>query len=168
MKDNKRSILICLWAAEEVGLFGSRYFVANPPVKLEQMKININLDMIARTDKLNEKTRGIHAMGTTTGSPALKDFLEQVNGNSVNWPLRFSDKEFGVGGSDHQMFVGKGIPALFFYSGPHEDYHRPTDDAEKLDWEKFLNVSRLACDLVDSLANTDIPLDSFKKAPADK
>jgi hypothetical protein len=159
---NKRSIILCLWGAEEIGLFGSQFFVDNSPVELAKIKAHVNLDMIARTDKKNEKDRAIYALGMDSGSPAFKEFVEKVNADSVNWPLNTERSRFGDA-SDHAAFKANGIPVVFFFSGPHKDYHRPTDDPENLDWEKFLNVSRLACNLTQSLANTDIDLGSFRK-----
>lgn len=168
MLENKRSILLCLWSAEEIGLFGSQYFVENPPVDLNQIKVHINLDMIARTDKTNEKNRAIYALGANSGSPAFAEFVKDVNTRTINWPLNMESSDFDDGGSDHQSFKDKGIPALFFFSGIHKDYHRPSDDPENLDWEKFLNVSRLACEIVDQLANTDTSLDIFRKVAENK
>jgi Zn-dependent M28 family amino/carboxypeptidase len=79
MQDNKRSILVCLWAAEEVGLYGSSWFVNHPPVNVDQMKVNINLDMIARTDAKNSKNRAIWALGSNRANPAFKKFIQDVN-----------------------------------------------------------------------------------------
>lgn len=168
MQDNKRSILVCLWAAEEAGLLGSKYFVAHPPVNFDQIKVNVNLDMIARTDQINRETRAIHAIGTSKADPSFRTFIEDQNRSSVNWPLNFSDLEIGLRGSDHNSFMQKGIPVLFFFSGPHKDYHTPDDDPENLDWEKFLKVAKLACNITAALANTDTPLDNYRSSLADK
>jgi hypothetical protein len=166
--NNKRSILVCLWGAEELGLFGSKYFLANPPVDIKNIKVHINLDMIARSDEDNKANRAIYALGTSEASENFKSLILKVNSASVNWPLNFNDEAVGLGGSDHVGFMDKGIPSLFFFSGLHKDYHKPTDDAENLDWEKFYNVSLLARDLVKELANTEQDLDSLKKTTAKK
>lgn len=163
MKEHKRPILVCLWAAEEVGLYGSRYFVSNCPVKLEQIKVNINLDMIGRTDKDNAESRAIYLLSANNATPEFSELIKKTNADSVNWPIVFQDEEAGAGASDHSSFGKEGIPAIFFFSGLHKDYHKPTDDAENIDWEKFLNVSRLAFELVDTLADLDISLATFNK-----
>ena len=168
MKNNKRSILVCLWGAEEIGVYGSQFFVANPPVSLEKIKANVNLDMIARSDNKSKVGRAIYALGTENFHPSFGQFLKKVNEHSVNWPLSTDGQRYRNIGSDHLSFAAEGIPAVFFFSGTHKDYHKPTDDPENLDWEKFLKVARLGCCLTDKLANADFSLDSFKAASAGK
>ena len=168
MQNHKRSILLCLWSAEEIGLFGSKYFVKHSPVDLEKIKVNINLDMIARSDKKHEKDRAVYCLGTGSGAPSFKEFIQKVNTDTVKWPLDIGRGRLGGGGSDHASFTAKGIPAVFFFSGSHKDYHKPTDDPENLDWEKFLNVSRLACNLTGAMADTDMDISTFKKVKAEK
>ena len=162
-KDNKRSVLVCLWGAEEEGLLGSTYFLANPPLELEKIKVCVNLDMIGRTDEANAANRAIYARALNNSSSLFTEIINQVNSRSVNWPLVFEDEQLGHALSDHSGFLVKGIPAVMFFSGIHEDYHQPTDDAEKIDLEKFLKVTRLVCNLVDELANSPLQLDSLKK-----
>jgi len=123
-KDNlKRSILFVTFSGEELGLLGSSYFVNNTPLPVSGMSTMINMDMIGR---LNDKQELIvYGTGTAKEWKALLDSL-----NSYNLTLAFH--EDGYGPSDHSSFYAKGIPVLFFFTGTHQDYHRPSDDADKI------------------------------------
>ena len=117
----KRSIIFVTFSGEELGLLGSNYFVNNPPVPVEKMVTMLNLDMIGRLNPENALT----VYGTGTSSK----FKELLNKNNVDsFKLAFNDEGFGP--SDQSSFYGKAIPVLFFFTGVHADYHRPTDDAE--------------------------------------
>ena len=141
----KRSTVLALWAAEEVGLYGSNYFVNHSPIPLDKAKININLDMIARTDEANKENRAIYALGMSKLCPQFKEMVERLNvEKGVNWPLNCDDSSHGMGGSDHMNFMRKKVDAIFFFSGTHEDYHRPTDDADKIEYDKMQKVAQLA------------------------
>jgi Zn-dependent M28 family amino/carboxypeptidase len=74
----KRSTLVGLWAAEEVGLYGSNFFVNHSPIPLDKAKVHINLDMIARTDAKNKEDRAIYALGTSRLCPAFKEMVERL------------------------------------------------------------------------------------------
>ncbi|MDO8548746.1 MAG: M28 family peptidase [Ignavibacteria bacterium] len=122
----KRSILFITFSGEELGLLGSAYFVNNTPIPVSQMSTMINMDMIGR---LNEKDELIvYGIGTSSG---WKELLNATN--SYNFNLAFHDD--GYGPSDHSSFYGKNIPVLFFFTGTHPDYHRPGDDADKINFE---------------------------------
>ena len=119
----KRSILFIAFGAEERGKLGSDYFVKHPVVPLQDIVGMINLDMIGR-----EKDSTLIVQGTGTSplwSPLLSDF---------NTPKRFNLKlsPGGFGPSDHSSFYAREIPVLFFFTGVHEDYHKPTDSQEKI------------------------------------
>lgn len=120
-KKLKRSIIFVAFSGEELGLLGSAYFVNHPPVPIEKMVTMINLDMVGRLNP--EKTLTIYGTGT---SSKWKELLNEKNVDSFN--LAFNDEGFGP--SDQSSFYGKSIPVLFFFTGVHADYHRPTDDAE--------------------------------------
>ncbi len=129
----KRSILFITFSGEELGLLGSAYFVNNTPVPVSQMSTMINMDMIGRLNEKNELI--IYGTGTSTG---WKDLLNSSNTDSLT--LAFHDE--GYGPSDHSSFYGKTIPVLFFFTGTHPDYHRPSDDVDKINFkgeEKVLN-----------------------------
>ena len=116
----KRSIIFITFSGEELGLLGSNYFVNNLPVPENKIVTMINMDMIGR---LREKALTVYGMGTSSG---WKDLLNKEN--IYKFKLAFNDEGFGP--SDHSSFYGKGIPVLFFFTGVHEDYHRPTDEAK--------------------------------------
>jgi Zn-dependent M28 family amino/carboxypeptidase len=129
----KRSMIFITFSGEELGLLGSAYFVNNTPVPVTQMSTMINMDMIGR---LNDKDELIvYGTGTSSG---WKDLLN--SSNNYNFNLAFHDDGFGP--SDHSSFYQKNIPVLFFFTGTHTDYHRPSDDADKINYtgqEKILN-----------------------------
>ncbi len=118
----KRSILFILFDAEEMGLIGSRYWVRHPTVPLERVVAMINMDMIGRV-----RDKKCQVMGTNT-SPAWEAALKKATARS---PLEWRILPSGFGGSDHLPFMMSQIPAVFFHSGLHPDYHTPQDDPEK-------------------------------------
>lgn len=121
-----RSIVFMGFNAEELGLLGSNYTVNNFPVDLNQTVAMINMDMIGKLS--DEKSLTIIGTGT---SSIWKDLLEE--NNTYEFDLKFNDD--GWGGSDHQSFTLKEIPVLFFFTGIHEDYHKPSDDWDKINYE---------------------------------
>jgi hypothetical protein len=138
-----RSILFMGFAGEEIGLLGSNHFVNNPTIDLENTAAMINLDMIGRIQNDNVYVSGT---GTGTGFPEL---LEAVNDTGLT--LDYSDS--GMGGSDQMSFNIKEVPVLFFFSGLHADYHRPTDTSEKIEPDGAVKVLKLAYNVMDQLAN---------------
>lgn len=126
------SVLFVLLDGEEGGLTGARHFVANAPVPLESIVVNVNLDMVGRNDR-NE----LYAAGTSH-YPALRPVLDSV-ASRAPIVLRFGHDRPGIQGeddwttqSDHAAFHARGIPFIYFGEEDHPDYHRPTDDAERL------------------------------------
>ncbi|MCX8056645.1 MAG: M20/M25/M40 family metallo-hydrolase [Ignavibacteria bacterium] len=138
----KRSILFIAFSGEELGLLGSKHFVDNPTVPLEKIKAMINMDMIGR---MNENKLTVYGTGT---SPKWKPLLNKLNSDS-SFKLNFIDGGFGP--SDHSSFYAKNIPVLFFFTGTHQDYHKPSDDFDKINYpgmEKVLSlVSNVVYDL---------------------
>ena len=99
----------------------------------------LNMDMIGRYNAEN----GLAIIGYGT-SPA---FVEVFQG--LDSPLRFHPSRDGNGGSDQTSFYRKDIPVLFFHTGGHEDYHKPTDDEEKIDYEALLEILKLEIEIID-------------------
>jgi len=118
-----RNILFVAFSGEELGLLGSSYFVNNMPINANQVATMINMDMIGRLNV--EKSLIVYGTGTSTN---WKVFLE--DNNAFGFSLTFNDE--GYGPSDHSSFYGKEIPVLFFFTGTHTDYHKPSDDADKI------------------------------------
>ncbi len=118
----KRSVLFMCYNAEEEGLLGSKFFTANPLVDLEKVALMINMDMIGR---YNEKL----VIGGVGTSPGFEMMLKEFN-RSHNLETSFSNE--GYGPSDHASFYIENVPVLFFFTGTHEDYHKPSDDWDKI------------------------------------
>lgn len=149
----KRSIIFTTFSGEELGLLGSSYLVRNFPKPIENVTAMLNMDMIGRLDEENNLT----VIGTGTSS-VWKNLLTEKNVN--NFKLTFN--EDGFGGSDHMPFVTKGIPALFFFTGIHEDYHMPDDDTEKIIEEKQELIVKYVFNIGYEIANKPERLDYVK------
>jgi aminopeptidase YwaD len=138
----KRSFLFIFFSGEELGTLGSQHYVSTPFYPIAQSIAMLNLDMVGR---MQGKSLSIGGSGT---SPAWEKLLRQENADST-FSLSLSPDGFGP--SDHASFYAKDIPVLFFFTGVHDDYHKPTDDWEKLDYraeEKIVRyVYRIASDI---------------------
>ena len=119
-----RSLLFLAFSAEEQGLLGSRHYVNHPVVPLDKTVAMINMDMIGRM----QGKRLI--VGGTGSSPGWRDLLTRLN-KDADLELKFRDGGFGP--SDHSSFYGRDIPVLFFFTGVHGDYHKPSDDYDKIE-----------------------------------
>ncbi|MFN0207003.1 MAG: M20/M25/M40 family metallo-hydrolase [Planctomycetota bacterium] len=136
----ERSVLFAAWGAEEMGLLGSKHWVENPTVPLDRVAAKINFDMVGRSNG-----RRLTIMGSSS-SPAFEGFVQKVNDASKN-PLNLSVLKTLTmmgGSSDHQSFLLKKKPALFFFTGTHTDYHKPTDTSEKVDYYTMAEIADLA------------------------
>lgn len=121
----KRGILFMTFAGEELGLLGSSYFVNHPTLPLDKAVAMINMDMIGRI-----REGKVYIGGAGTGT-TLRPMLDQIVGK-YNLHVDFSDTT-GYGSSDHTSFTTKQVPVLFFFSGLHSDYHKPSDTWDKID-----------------------------------
>jgi hypothetical protein len=159
----RRSVLFVLLTAEEIGLLGSRHFARNLPVPAEKAKLYINVDMIGRTVEELREQRGVYISGSALLCDTLWNMLNDVN-----------DPDFGIGltqvkddetfkRTDQFFFFDKGIPTIGFETGYHEDYHRPTDDPEKLDYDKARDVSRLVQSFILKLGSIREPICDAEK-----
>lgn len=135
----KRSVVFIGFNAEELGLLGSNHTVNNFPIDVSQTAVMLNMDMIGR---LNEE-KSLTVIGSGTSS-VWKDMLNENNKYEFN--LKFSDD--GWGGSDHQSFTLKEVPVLFFFSGVHEDYHKPTDDWDKINYDAQKDILHYVYDII--------------------
>ncbi len=134
LKDSKltaNNYLFVAFSGEELGLFGSKYFADHSPIDLKTASYMINMDMVGR---LNDSTHVITVGGYGT-SPAWGKIYENAALDIKGFaPLRFKYDSAGSGPSDHTSFYKKDIPVLFFFTGLHSDYHKPTDDADKINY----------------------------------
>jgi Peptidase family M28/PDZ domain/PA domain len=142
----KRSVLFITFAGEELGLFGSSYFVNHPTIPLKNIDAMINMDMIGR---LNNDRLFVGGVGT---SPSFKSSLEDINKN-VHLQLDYSNS--GYGASDHMSFNAKKIPVLFIFSGLHSDYHKPSDTYDKINTAGAIKVLSLVYMMADRVAADD-------------
>jgi len=139
---HQSNFLFIAFSGEENGLWGSNYFVKNPTIDLETVNFMVNMDMVGRLNE--EKTLAINGVGT---SPSFVSALDLVNADS----LKLVTSESGVGPSDHTSFYLQDLPVLHFFTGQHEDYHKPSDDSEKINYEGLLKVVRYIERLVGKL-----------------
>jgi hypothetical protein len=141
----QRSVIFVAFGAEEMGLIGSKYFLDNCPVEVENIVAMINFDMIGRFD---EKKNSIAIGGTGTSKEAEK-ILEDIN--EERFELGLSPE--GYGPSDHASFYSKDIPVFFISTGAHTDYHTPRDDPDKLNYDGQKTVLDFTAELVMEIAN---------------
>jgi len=140
-KKNNNYIFIG-FSAEEEGLIGSSSFVNSDAFKKANVNFMINLDMIGRLRK------NVILFGTGT-SPAWKKAIKKANGKQ----LKIKKIKSGFGGSDHQSFIDKGIPAVFVFTGLHSDYHTPTDKIEKINFEGETKIVKFVEQLIETMDN---------------
>jgi hypothetical protein len=159
----RRPVYFCLWTAEESGMAGSKQFIASPPVALDDIIVNFALDGIGRYDSNAARTRKHYVIGSAKITPELRTTIEAVNARTVKWPLDFESLEGSMSGSDHYQFHLKGIPTAFLFSGRHDDLHAPTDDAEKLDYEKMQRLSQLIYEVTTDLGNRNASIRPAKQ-----
>lgn len=156
MNPPKRSVIFVLFALEEGGVVGSQHFVSACPVPIEKVVVNLNLDMIGRSDRYSQEDRTQYALDSDKITPEFKSLIQEVNTRTVNWPLKYERAPNAPGvGSDNLVFDAVGIPAVFFFSGAHKDYHRVTDDPEKIDYEKVQRISQLVYELTMEIGNKE-------------
>jgi hypothetical protein len=156
MNPPKRSVIFVLFALEEGGVIGSQHFVSACPVPIDKVVVNLNLDMIGRSDRYSQEDRTEYALDSDKITPELKKLIQEVNARTVNWSLKYERAPNAPGvGSDNLVFDAIGIPGVFFFSGAHPDYHRVTDDPEKIDYEKVQKVSQLVYELTMEIGNKE-------------
>lgn len=138
----KRSYVFAAFSAEELGLLGSAYYVKNSPLPLDKTVCMINLDMIGR---LKDSVLTIQGVGT---SPVLNEIIQRQNQDSI---FKLKLGQDGFGSSDHASFNSKEIPVLFFFTGLHGDYHRPSDDWQLINYEGQKMVTDFVIGVVQQL-----------------
>jgi hypothetical protein len=124
------------FTGEERGLLGSRYYVDHPLYPLSSTVMMINFDMVGRLNGKNELT--MIGTGTSPGMDALVDTLGKTSGMVIKKVSGLSD---GFGGSDHESFYQKNIPVLFAFTGLHPDYHRPSDDSDRINYAGMAHIA---------------------------
>jgi len=176
----KRSILFVWHCGEEKGLWGSRYFTEYPTVPIKQIVAQLNMDMIGRskvegdTKASNKELSGpntIYVIGSTMMSTELGEIVNSVNKSYLNltYDTRYDDPKDPnrfFYRSDHINYARKGIPIIFFFDGVHEDYHRKSDTADKIDYQKMEKITRTVYMTAWEIANRAARLKVDKPLPA--
>ena len=161
-KENKRSIVILFNTGEEKGLLGSQFATENGSF-MKEVVANINMDMVGR-----ESIDSLHCIGSDKLSTEFAKIIKEENSKTVNFILDYkyddpNDRNRFYYRSDHYNFAKKGIPVVFFFDDMKVDYHKPTDDVEKINFEKILKAVKLSSSIAIHVANLDHKLVVDKK-----
>ncbi|MDQ3100421.1 MAG: M28 family peptidase [Bacteroidota bacterium] len=160
-KGPRRSVLVMPVSGEEKGLLGSRYYSEHPVFPLENSVANLNIDMIGRTDSAHAGgDTYVYVIGSDRLSSELHEINEKANSTYGNIALDYTfnsedDPNKFYYRSDHYNFARKGVPAIFYFSGVHEDYHKPTDTVEKIQFDRLHQRALLVFHTAWILANQD-------------
>jgi hypothetical protein len=157
-KNSGNNYLFMAFSGEEMGLLGSNYFTKNPTINLSKANYMLNMDMVGRLKQ--DSTLAVYGVGT---SPILKQVVKANNSK-----FKIIENESGVGPSDHTSFYNSDIPVLHFFTGQHEDYHKPGDDIEKLNYEGMETISTYIFDIISDLDdNGKLPFRKTKNESED-
>jgi hypothetical protein len=176
----KRSILLVWHAGEEKGLWGSEYVTNNPPVPINQIVTQLNIDMIGRTKKEGDtnprnenltKADEIHVIGSKLMSTELGELSEAANNDYLKLKFNYkyddpNDREKLFYRSDHFNYARKGIPIIFYFDGVHVDYHGFDDEPDRIDYEKMEKVTRTIYVTLWELTNRASRVKVDKQLPA--
>nr|WP_320119361.1 M28 family peptidase [uncultured Marinifilum sp.] len=141
-----KSIVFAAFTGEEKGLLGSKYFVSTNTVPIHKIKANLNIDMLGRKDKNHTNNNSIYLLGTNDLNPKLKNISDSINRiyPHLNLDYKFDTPDnFLYSASDQASFVDQKIPAIFYFNGMHNDYHKTSDTADKINYESIKKVSSL-------------------------
>ena len=144
-----RSVLFCLFTAEEEGLIGSDYFVGHPAVPLDHVAAMLNLDMVGR---LRHDDLQVGGAGTAKAFDAMVAAAVAGTGLHTSTALPDEDGRGGLGPSDHMSFARHQVPVLFLFTGMHADYHGPADTADKVNYDGIDRIVTVAGRLVTAMA----------------
>ncbi len=143
----ERNIVFLMVSGEEKGLFGSQYYTDNPIFDLNSTMVNLNIDMVGRQDTIQSDNNYIYLIGSDKISKDLHKINEQVNNKHINFRLDYTynkedDPNRFYYRSDHYNFAKNNIPVIFYFGGLHEDYHKPSDEVEKINFDKLEKVTQ--------------------------
>ncbi|WP_407402498.1 M28 family metallopeptidase [Chryseobacterium sp.] len=164
----KRSILFLHVTGEEHGLFGSDYYTSNPVFPLANTVVDLNIDMIGRDDAVNRGKQYVYVIGSEMLSSELKVINEGANKKTVNLELNYkyddpNDPDKLYYRSDHYNFAKNNVPVAFFFDGIHEDYHKPSDKPEKIDYPLLQKRTQLVFATAWEIANREARIAVDKK-----
>lgn len=156
----RRNVMFLAFSGEEMGLLGSKAYVENPVLPLEQTVLNINMDMVGRWDSKHETNRNFVYL-LTEGDKSRKLF--RIGKHKLDLPPDFNisrrpgayEKRVFTFGSDHYNFYQKDIPVAVVFTGLHDDYHTPLDTPEKLNYENLVNITDFVQQFITKIANSN-------------
>lgn len=158
----KRSILFLHVTGEEKGLLGSKYYVNNPIFPLKNTITNLNIDMIGRVDEIHEdgNPNYIYLIGSDKLSSELHNLSEEINKKftQIDLDYKYNDEEDPnrfYYRSDHYNFAKNNIPIIFYFNGTHQDYHRPSDTPDKINYELLQKRTQLVFYTAWEIANRE-------------
>jgi hypothetical protein len=142
----KRSVIFATFTAEEKGLLGSKYFVESFQKPHSCIKANLNIDMLGRKDNKHEQGNFIYLIGAGDLNPKFRSISDSINYLYPKFELDYSydfKDNFLYSASDQASFVNRNIPAIFYFNGLHNDYHKSSDTPDKIDYDAIKKVSGL-------------------------
>lgn len=136
----ERNVIVAFWDGEEKGLLGSKYFVQTCPF-LSQIKGYLNFDMIGRNNKPQQPKQAVYFY--TAAHPVFGDWLkEDIRKYGLQLEPDYRAWENPIGGSDNGSFAKVGIPIIWYHTDGHPDYHQPSDHADRLNWDKVVEITK--------------------------
>ncbi|MDB4583129.1 M20/M25/M40 family metallo-hydrolase [Draconibacterium sp.] len=154
-KKPEKSVIFAAWTGEEKGLFGSKYFVNEAQKKDMNVVLNLNYDMIARNPRNDTLGNQAHMTYTKANFVIAETTKKNIEEYDINLDLDLRPSEKPRGGSDHAPFAEVGIPIFYFMAAMHPDYHQPSDELSKINWEKMTNIIRIGFLNTWEFANSD-------------
>ena len=148
--------LFIAFSGEEHGLFGSSYYAKNPTIDLDNVRFMINFDMVGRLNK--ENILAINGVGT---SSKWQELIKDAN----IFSFELKTTESGIGPSDHTSFYLQDIPSIHFFTGQHSDYHKPSDDVDKINFNGMYKIHQYVKEIINH--STVIDVFDFKKTKSD-
>lgn len=169
----ERSIVFLHVTGEEKGLFGSEYYTSNPVFPLENTVVDLNIDMVGRIDPKREGDRNyIYLIGSDKLSTELHELSEEVNSTYTNIELDYTyndenDPNRFYYRSDHYNFAKNNVPIIFYFNGTHDDYHKPSDTPDKINYDLLTNRAKLVFHTAWEIANrpTKVKVDKADVQP---
>jgi hypothetical protein len=154
-----RDVVFLAFSGEEMGLLGSQHYCTHPIVPLEQCAAMLNLDMVGRSQN------DFCTVGNISSAAVFRDLVSAANDSEgIRLALDLSDGGMSVGSSDHQSFLNAKVPSLFFFSGLHADYHKPSDTSDKINADGGARIAKLCGGILEEVA--DLPKKPEFVAPA--
>lgn len=166
----KRSLLFLNFSGEEKGLLGSSYYAENPVFKFKETVVDLNIDMIGRRDKrYADNPNYVYVIGSEKLSSELKAISEKENATHTQLKLDYTyddplDPNQFYYRSDHYNFAKYDVPVIFYFNGVHDDYHKPTDTIDKIEFDKMQKITRLVFYTAWNVANAPERIKVDKKS----